>query len=1678
MAPAGLKARFQANMAALTTLRTLNDEHRPATAAEQRVLARWGSWGAAGLWHVFDPDKTDWSTEREQLRQALTEQEFEQARRTMLNAHFTDPSLVQPIWNALVGMGFDGGRVLEPGCGSGTFIGLAPPSADMVGVELDPVTAGVAAALYPRATIRAESFAATTFPAGHFDAAIGNVPFSEVTLHDARYNAAGLSMHNHFIVKSLAMTRPGGMVAMITSRFTMDAQNPAARRAIAENADLVAAIRLPNGVHRRAAGTEAGSDLLILRRRADRDGPGRPFDATEVVEVPTADGRTEGCRLNTYWAAHPDHVLGTPLLEVGMYGSFGLTVRPRSEAQADERLEATLQAVATAAVEDGLGFAPRTVEDQQRAAGYAPAMRGDIDGMLIRDNQMRFFMVEDGQRKPFRLPRGASPAEMSALLALRDQTRALIAAEAANLDDTAELDRMRTRLAMTWRSYLKAYGPINRYTLRRTGRTNPDTGEDVYARITPASIRLLLGDPYGALVLALEVFDGDRQTADPAGILTSRQIVPRHPIAGVDTAADGLAVVLDTHGRVDVDEIARLMGVPPAAAIAELGDQVFQVPGADDWKTRAEYLSGDVRTKLEVAQAAALAEPGRWDTHVAALTEVLPRDIPAGDIATGLGAIWIPDADYSAFLGELLDTHHASVRRLFGSTWEVTCNDYGAKATALWGTQRMPAGRILGHLLGQEPIEVHDTYPDNRRVLNAQETTAAIEKGHQIQERFNEWVWADPERTARLVAEYNRIFNSLVLRDYTFEGNLLTFPGLTKSFTPREHQRAAIARMIHEPSVGLFHSVGAGKTAEMVIGITELKRLGLIQKAAVVVPNHMLNQFAADWLQLYPQAKVLAASAENLTEDNRRRFIAKIATNDWDAVIMTRTAFQRIPLSPDNEQAFESRQVADIRDRIERLREAGSDSAPLKRLERKMLAREERVKKQRDVPHDPGLCWEHTGFDYIGVDEMHDFKNLQTLSSVRDTNIDGSKRALDLFAKVDYHRNTRGQDRVMVGATATPIANSIAEMYVMQRYLDPAGLERVGIADIDTWIATFAETVSAPELSVAGGERLVWKSRIAKFNNVPELLTMFHSFADIKTPADLNLPVPLIARRPGDGERLPNTVVVPKSPELAAYTSALGERADKVARRQVEPEDDNMLKIGVDGRMAALDLRLVDPAALVTGPTKVSMAADLLEHVWQQSKDYRYLDPAGQPSPHPGALQIVFCDLSTPNGGWNIYQTLKDSLIERGLPADRIRFIHEARNDAEKAQLLQACRNGHVSVLIGSTAKMGTGVNIQHRAIHLMHLDAPWRPADLTQRDGRGVRQLNQHDQVMVTTVVTDGSFDAFMWSALERKARFIDQVMSGPGVDRTVEDVDAATLNYAEIKASISGNPLLIEHAEAEREVRRFTRLAESHKQSEWSLGSTIRTGHAELAQIAEHLPLLRAAVAATLPTQGDAFTITIPTVAFGSPLPVDRTYSDRTSAVPALDQALRHQPDGVVARLGGHDVHARLVPGREWGSRGYQFTLPDAPGVVANSDWLGRTSPNADLGTIVRLEHLVASIPHRITTLQLRQAQVERAVVQATEVQGRPFPHQKALAAARERLDEVAGLLTATRNQAPVDVGPEHEQAIEAVLATSPPVINQRPEVPGPPATVSGGGREETARREHARTHTTRPPAALAIR
>jgi len=1644
-------------------LQTLQDEDRQATEAEKASLARWGSWGAQGVFQIFDENREEYAGDREHLRSLLTESEYDAARRTTINAHYTDAAYVQAMWSTVQELGFNGGTVLEPGSGVGTFMGFAPDTATMTGVELDPTTAAISQAIYPEATVRAESFADTKLPTGHFDLAIGNVPFANVKLHDPRHNAGGHSIHNHFILKSLELTRPGGMVAVLTSSFTLDGTNPAARREMNQLADLVGAVRLPTGSHRKAAGTDAMTDLLIFRRRE----PGQEPASTlwETVTARRIDGTIT--RLNSYFDEYPERLLGELHVSHGMYGAETLQLTTDDLSAVPERLNAALADVVNEARSAGMVMTERTVEQERQRAAYVPAATHEWDGHISAKDD-GFTVVQNGSHADLAVPK-TQAAELRALLGLRDAGRTLLTAEAESRDDTADIDSLRDQLKTAYSQYADTYGPINRFTLRDTGRVDEETQEPIQARITPRAVSIVSRDPFGPLVMALENFDEATQTASPAALLSSRQVQPRRPVLGVDTAEEALTVTLDTVGEVELDYAASLLGISRDETRAAMGESIYEIPGTEEtYQTRAEYLSGNVREKLEVAQAAALSDD-RYAANVQALTEAMPEPLRMDEVEARLGAVWIDAGTHQEFVREILKDPYATVSNAAGSMWDVKANRHTLAATSNWGTQRMPASDVLKQVLEQRPVRVTDEGEDKRRILNPTETAAAQEKAQLLQERFSEWVWEEPERATRLIDEYNRRFNSIVLRDYSTEGERLTLPGMAKDFSPRPHQRAAVARMLSEPAVGLFHQVGAGKTAEMVMGVMELRRLGMVNKPAVVIPNHMLEQFAREWLQIYPQARILAASSSDLAGDNRRQFVARAAANEWDAVVMTRTAFQRVSLSPEAEAAYINAEVIQMRAELEAAKENGQDNGRanasiVKRLEKAVLSQEETLKAKLDTPADPGISFEETGIDYLVVDELHDYKNLRTPSNIPGAGIQGSNRASDLHMKTEFLRQREGR-RVITGATATPIANSVTEMYVMQRYLRPDLLRATGIQDFNTWAATFGQVVEEMELSVAGGDRFKLKSRFAKFQNVPELLKMFHTFADVKTAEDLKLPVPALAPRDGDGLRQPNMLAVEPSPELREYIQDIGNRVDRIQQRLVDSEEDNMLKVSSDGRKAALDMRLVDPTLSQQGPTKISATADLLASVYEEHKDRIYTDPkTGEPDPVPGALQLVFCDFGTPSERWNVYGELKDQLRRRGVPEHMVRFIHEAKNDTEKGRLFAAARSGQIAVLVGSTSKMGVGTNIQKRAVHLVDMDAPWRPSDVEQRHGRIMRQGNLNPEVRISQVVTKESFDSFMWQGLERKSRFINQIMRGRLDVREIEDIGDNTLNFAQAKAITSGNPLVLEKAVADQELARLSRLDRAYNRNMVAVAHTKR-GEQSAAEAASHdLPLIQAAAGRTVDTTADAFRASID----------GKTLDNRGDAAEALRAwAGKHghrlmnlygyDELGTIANLGGHELRAKLVPARDLDHATVEVRIEGVP--RATTQIARRSLLSADIGTIRQLENRVSSLPRLIADVDGRRQEALSRVEQAEKALAEPFKYADALKAARgesARIDQL--MADAAKPEEPekpepaAEIDPRMEKMQRLMNASFPP----QPGTPASTATAAQQGTHEQRRQQ----------------
>jgi N12 class adenine-specific DNA methylase len=1699
LAPAGGAAKVAANVAALTLLRQLQHDDRRASPQEQTVLARWSGWGSVPK--VFDEDSAQFAAERGQLRALLDDQQWRAASRTTLNAHYTDAAIAGAMWQFLsdAGFGADGPtRVLEPGCGAGTFLGLSPEQGvELIGVELDPTTAAIAQHLYPRADIRAESFALTRLPAGSLDLVIGNVPFGKIALHDPVHNAGGHSLHSYFILKSLALTRPGGVVAVLTSHYTMDATNPAARREIAELADLVAAIRLPAGAHQRAAGTAVITDVLVIRRRDPADGPGDGSSWESTIDIAGPSGAADASDavssgeiggpvgdagrqvpVNRYFADHPERVIGAIGTRVGQFGPE-LHVEPGAgvdvAAELSSRLHTELRCAASAAAaassdRPSAGGGSWTLFGARGAAtGPNPVLHPDAPAQTQQDHLTAvgdgtFLAVDQGLLVPHLVPT-TQATELTALLGLRDTTMALLTAEAGNAEDTNQLVELRGRLNTQYDAYAKRWGPINRISTRRTGRVDEATGAERLARISPPQGRFRI-DPHSPAVYALEEFDATTGTARKAPIMSGRVVAPRVPRLGADSPADAVAICLDTHGEVRLEEVARLLGRSPDETLHALEGLVFTDPSpspgphpvlATDPPAEPvaavaavererlipapEYLSGNVRVKLAAAEAAAerdAADPDaldggrRWDANIAALRAVIPADLTPAEIDARLGASWIDALVVQTFLRDILADPSILVEHPGGSTWAVRGGRHSVLSSSTWGTQRAPATDLVAALLEQRPIRVTDEIEPGKRVLNLTETVAAQEKAIHVAEKFSDWVWSDPDRARALARRYNDMFNSIALRSYDgAQTQRMALPGLTVTFTPRDHQRAAVARIVSEPAVLLAHEVGAGKTAEIVIGAHELRRLGMADKPAVVVPNHMLEQFTREWMQLYPQARILAASIDELASGKRRRLIARIATGNWDAVIVSRSAFERMPLSIREQQRYLDNQLIEMRRQLSNAK--GGHGLTVKRLEGSLARAEERLKKLTDTAKDPGITFEQTGIDYLFVDEAHGYKNLRTVSNIPGVGSDGSGRATDLDMKLDYLRSRHGE-RVATFATATPIANSVAEAYTMQRFLRPDLLRDAGLTDFDSWAATFAEVTADLELA-PDGSRFRMASRFAKFRNVPELLRMWHVSADIKTARDLQLPTP--ALQGGAAE----TVVVPATDELAAFMTELSERADRVQNRSVGPEEDNMLKIATHGRMAALDLRLLgrDPGPDPGQHTKLAAAASRIAAIHHANAGRCY--PDSRDPAATGSLQIVFCDLGTPAGRhgpstgagrWTAYDEIKTLLIARGVPAPKIRYVHEARNDKEKGELFAAARSGQVAVLIGSTEKMGIGTNVQARAVALHHLDCPWRPADLAQREGRILRQGNLNNEVEVLRYVSEGSFDAYLWQTCERKARFIGQVMRGRLDVREIDDVGDTALSYSEVKALATGDPRILEKARVDAEMTRLERLERAHTRNQRMLSATITDAETELPKLHAERQLVEAAMSRRVDISGDKFAMAVAGADYGSRADAAIALRHALAAIgPAPEHAGVGQPV-ILGSVGGFTVAATA---RRYLQPHLSVELVDVPRSSFTVSYYELRS-DKPLGIIARLENKTHDLDRTRATIVGLAANVSAEADRARADYGQPFTHRQALLDARTRSAQLATELADPDRHPPTAINGNATRtttAITAITATT---------------------------------------------
>jgi N12 class adenine-specific DNA methylase len=1563
---------------------------REPTAGEMAVLGRWAGWGAVPA--VFDEASGEWAAERNELRSLLDDREWAAARRSTINAHYTSADVCKAMWKVATGLGFTGGRVLEPGCGSGNLLAFVPDDVriDAVGVELEPVSARIARLLHPEATILCEPFERTRVD-DLVDLVIANVPFGRAVLHDPVHNRGRHSIHNHFLVKSTRFTRPGGLVVALTSRYTLDAVGGGHRRELAGLADLVGAVRFPAGTFAASSGTDVVIDLLVLRRRRDGAAPAQGPPWQQAVEIETADGPVV---LNEYIAARPELVLGTVGLGRGMYRDRELTVRSDGRDAAG-----ALRAAVATVVGDGRATRSTWLPEADPAGGrsrddpLAHVEPWHREGSIVRTESGFARLV--GRRVERYAPAPASDRrELAALCDLRDALFDLLARQATAADD-GYLPALQ-RLNDLYDAYARRWGPLNRSTFVASGRTGAETGEDRGRRVRPR-MGGFRTDPGFSALLALEVYDRDTGTSAKAPLFGRRVVGPAAEHADIASPADALAVCLDERGEPDLGRVAELLGVDERTARERLDGSVWEDPSTGRLVPAPTYLSGDVRAKLAQARGA-LTGDERWAANVAALEAVVPDDLPPDVIDTRPGAPWIDASEVEAFAAEVLASPSTIVEHdALTATWELTAAIGTRRTVALtseWGTGRADGLTLLAAALNQRQATVTDEV-DGRRVGNAEETLAARAKQEQLSTRFAAWVWEDRDRAAAVAARYNERFNRWV--PPAWDGSHLTLPGLAVGFRPHRHQRDAVWRIVSEPTVLLAHAVGAGKTATMVMAAMELRRLQLAAKPAIVVPNHMLDQVAREFGQLYPQAQVLLAGRDDTTPAARRHFAARCATGDWDAVVITHSAFERIPVSHAFRADF-------VRARIAAFREAAASSASgkglsVKRLETQALRLEQRLEALLDErAKDDGVAFEETGIDYLFVDEAHLFKNRQFPTRIEGVSGAGSRRAEDLELKLEFLRS-RGGRRIATFATATPIANSIAEMHVMQAFLAPGQLAASGVEPFDAWAAAFGETVSSVELSPDGASYRM-TTRFARFRNVPELVTMYRSVADVVGREELGVDLPRLA-----GGR-PETVVVPATAGLKRYIGDLAGRAEAVRACKVPPSEDNMLKITGDGRRAALDLRLVGLPP--EHPSKVGAAASRIAALWGDTCDAVYDTPG--PAGRRGALQLVFCDLGTPKAGeWSVYEELRRRLVQLGVPREQVRFVHEARDDRAKAELFAACRDGRVAVLVGSTEKMGVGTNVQARAVALHHLDCPWRPADLEQREGRILRQGNPHDQVEVVRYATEESFDVFAWQTVERKARFIAQIQHGT-TERSVDDVGDQALSYAEVKALATGNPLLVEKAGVDAEVVRLERLRLAHARDGQRLTRTVAQERARSERARAAAERAGGALSRRIDTTGNRFEMTVG----------GERYTSRAEAGAAMVDRLRalvREAAGESVAVGDLGGLAVTVEPLGWQSARLSVEGSSSDFSVTADD-LRLDDP---VRLVTRLEHRVRSLGEEVLRHETTASEAAAAADAAAERLGRPFEHEDRLRDLRRRQRDLADRLEAAAGSAD-DLGAVH--------------------------------------------------------
>ena len=1584
----GPKQKFARNIEAIQTLRTLEQEHRGATAEEQQVLSQYVGWG--GLADAFDPNKENWSTEYTQLKGLLTEEEYAAARASTLNAHYTSPIVIRAIYDAVERMGFQSGNILEPSMGVGNFFGMLPDSmADsrLYGVELDSITGRIAQKLYPQADITVAGFE-TTDRRDFYDLAIGNVPFGQYKVNDKAYNKLGFSIHNYFFAKTIDQIRPGGVIAFVTSHFTMDSKDSSARKYMAERANLLGAIRLPNDAFKANAGTEVVSDIIFLQKRD------RPADIEPAWVQP---GQTEdGFTLNSYFVEHPEMVLGRLEMESTQYG-HDLTVAPiegaslaKQLAEAVQHIEGQYTAVEIAAPDVA------DAEAQRKTLPADPAVKNFsytvVDGEIYyRENSIMTQIELSDNAK----------GRVAGMVELRQIVSELIDQQLNDFPDE-DIKASQEKLNAAYDAFTAKYGLIN----------------------DKKNARLFDDDSSYYLLCSLENLDENRQLKSKADMFTKRTIRPERVVTSVDTPSEALAVSIGEHGKVDLPYMADLLGTPGeyGRITTELSGVIFKDPAADaddpetGWQTADEYLSGNVRDKLRMAQLAAESRP-EFKVNVEALTKAQPKDLEASEIDVRLGATWLDPSIVQQFMMETFQPpyriryNNAITIRYspYTSEWRISnksATGFGdIMATETYGTRRANAYKILEDTLNLRDSRVYDTIVEDgkeKRVLNQNETTLAQQKQQAIKDAFAGWVWKDPQRRALLVKKYNELFNSTRPREY--DGGHIHFVGMNPEINLREHQRNAIAHVLYGHNTLLAHEVGAGKTFEMAAAAMESKRLGLCQKSLFVVPNHLTEQWAAEFLHLYPNAKLLVTSKKDFEPGNRKTFCSRIATGDYDAVIIGHSQFEKIPLSAERQERLIQEQMDEIEEAIEEAKAQVGEHFTVKQLEKLRKSLKQKLEKLQGTDRkDDVVTFEQLGVDRLFVDESQAFKNLYLYTKMR--NVAGlstseAQKSSDMFGKCRYLDEITG-GRGVIFATGTPLSNSMTEMYTLMRYLQYNTLQQKGLTHFDAWASTFGETTTAIELAPEGtGYRA--RTRFAKFFNLPELMAMFKEAADIKTSDQLNLPVP---------QAKFETVVVKPSEIQQDMVQALSERAAEVHSGSVDPSVDNMLKITSDGRKIGLDQRLMNSALPDDPNSKLNACVNNVLRIWNDTKEQKL-------------TQLIFCDMSTPkgDGSFNVYDDIRSKLLNAGVPEQEIEFIHNADTENKKAELFSKVRSGQVRVLLGSTAKMGAGTNVQTLLVAVHHLDVGWRPSDMTQRNGRIVRQGNQNKQVYVYNYVTESTFDAYLYQTLENKQKFISQIMTSKSPMRSCDDIDEQALSYAEIKALCAGDPRIREKMDLDVQVAKLKVLRGDFQNQKYRLeDKLLKTFPEEIQKQKTRIAALQqdSQIVAAHPQDKENFCgMTIKGM----------VYDDKKAAGERLLLARQEMPNADMMLLGTY--------------RGFELNIrfdsfKNEHQAVLRAELSYPVSLGDDArGNITRLDNAIDNFADRIADAENALQNLEQQK-QAAEVEvAKPFAQEEELSEKSARLAELNALLNIDRDRSSSQDAPEETEETEAP-ATRPSVL-----------------------------------------